>query len=155
MGLSKWSHGPVAGNQKPKNPKLNFFAFMLWEKVGWHRKRAKTDNEKLTHGWLVTSRSTSNLWDIDPTGFIWLPQLTRFSRSFFYLGTPSGVHLFDHLLCLIIQSSIYTLQLQFLQVLTCSLWPSVGSFYVLHLHLSLSLVGTSKLTKLHYTYAWP
>ena len=39
----------------------------------------------------------------------------------------------------------YTLQLQFLQVLTCSWWPSVSSFHVLPLHLSFWLVGTTKL----------
>ena len=63
----------------------------------------------------------------------------------FFFGTPSGLLLFDHLLWLpIFQSSIYTLHFkQFLQVLTCSWWPSVGSFCVLHLHLSFWLVSTT------------
>ena len=35
-------------------------------------------------------------------------QIVRISK-FFYVGTPSGVHLFDHLLWPIFQSSIYIL----------------------------------------------
>ena len=39
--------------------------------------------------------------------------------NFFYVGTPSGVHLFNHLLWSIFQSSITHYIKQFLQVLTC------------------------------------
>ena len=43
----------------------------------------------------------------------------------------------------IFQSSIHITLYNFFQILTCSWWPSVGSFHVLHLHLSFWLMGTT------------
>ena len=52
-------------------------------------------------------------------------------RTFLNVATPSGVHLFDHLLWLILQSSIT----HYISQITSSYiseWPSVGSFYWLN-----------------------
>ena len=48
----------------------------------------------------------------------WMLKSTFFIL-YFYVGTPSGVHLFDHLLCSIFQLSITHYIKQLLQVLTC------------------------------------
>ena len=73
---------------------------------------------------MLRSRETYKLNGI--VAFLLLLELAIFVRAqtygaidFFNVGTPSRVHLFDHLLLFIFQSSITHYIKHFLQVLTC------------------------------------
>ena len=64
---------------------------------------------------------------------------------FFYVGTPSGVHLFDHFLWSIFQSSIRHNIKQFLQVLTCFMVTFCGQIcqspkYILELYFHIQIL---------------
>ena len=67
----------------------------------------------------------------------WLPVILFLSYSFFYVGTPSGIHLLDHLLWPIFQSTVTNhiyklLVLTFFMMTIMRLYAHFNSEYINH-----------------------